>query len=91
MTVFDGLVLGIIIALSLTAALFFFKFWYTTRDKLFLAFAVAFGLEALSRVLSAFFSTPQEGSPQIYVIRLLGYLFLIAAIVLKNRKPRDRL
>jgi uncharacterized membrane protein HdeD (DUF308 family) len=84
----EGLLVGFIFALALSAALFFFKFWHATRDQLFLAFALAFALEGLSRLISLFVVKPNEGAPEIYLLRLIGYILIIAAIVRKNRRPR---
>jgi len=59
--------LGAIAALSLVAALFFLRFWHRTRDRLFLAFALSFGVEgvnriALARLQSILFACPRRSS-----------------------------
>src|SRR5512145_3334008 len=46
----QGFLLGIIVTASLTAAVFFLKFWHQTRDPLFASFAAAFAIEGLNRV-----------------------------------------
>ena len=46
----ENFLLGIIVSASLTAALFFLKFWRSTRDVLFLSFALAFAVEGLKRI-----------------------------------------
>ena len=73
------------LATSLTAGIFFLKFWRRTRDSLFLAFAAAFIIEGLNRVAFLFVERPNEGRPEIYVVRLLAFLLILAAIVWKNR------
>ena len=76
--------LGIIAMASLTAGVFFLKFWRVTRDVLFLAFGVFFWIEAGSRVALLFFEHPSEGSPWIYLLRLFALLLILAAILKKN-------
>ena len=68
----------------LVAALFFLRFWTRSRDTLFLAFAGAFALLAVNQALVVLSGTPREEQGWIYLIRLLGYLLIIAAIVRKN-------
>ncbi len=68
------------------AGLFFLSFWRRTRDTLFVAFAVSFGLLALNQALTTFVRTPEETQSQIYLIRLLAFLIIIGAIVLKNMR-----
>jgi len=86
----DGLLTGYILAASLVASLYFLKFWRVTRDRLFLAFAVAFAIEGLSRLLSLFLVKPTEGSPIIYSTRLVAYVAIVIAIIAKNRKRAAR-
>jgi hypothetical protein len=83
----EGFLLGVIVTTSLTAGVFFLKFWRRTRDVLFLAFAVAFIIEGLNRVGFLFVPEPNEGSPAIYIVRLFAFLTIVAAIVRKNRGP----
>lgn len=82
----EGFLLGIIVAASLTAGLFFLRFWRRTRDPLFLAFALAFTIEGINRIGFLFVTRPNEGSPAIYVVRLLAFLLILAAILHKNRR-----
>jgi uncharacterized membrane protein HdeD (DUF308 family) len=81
----DGFLLGIIVATTLAAATFFLKFWRRTGDSLFLAFGVAFLIEAINRSCVLFIDEPSQGSPWIYLIRLASYLVILAGIVHKNR------
>jgi uncharacterized membrane protein HdeD (DUF308 family) len=81
----EGFLLGIIVTASLTAAMFFMKFWRTSRDPLFLAFALAFLIEGVNRIAFLVIERPNEGSPAIYVVRLLAFLLILAAILRKNR------
>jgi hypothetical protein len=81
----EGFLLGVIVAASLTTALFFLKFWRQTRDVLFLAFAAAFLIEAANRT-GRLFADPTDATPWVYVVRLLAFLLLLGAIVYKNRR-----
>ena len=77
--------LGVIVTASLTAGAFFLKFWRQTGDSLFLAFATAFIIEGLNRIGFLFVAHPNEGHPAIYLVRLLAFLLILAAIIRKNR------
>lgn len=80
--------LGVIAMSELTAALFFLRFWRQTRDRLFLAFSLAFCIEGLNRCTILFLAKPNEGSPYIYLVRLLAFLLILGAIVNKNYETR---
>ena len=80
----NSFLLGIVVATSFTAGVFFLKFWRDTRDSLFLAFSVAFLIEGVNRTVLLFSAHPNEASPLIYVVRLIAFLLILAAIVKKN-------
>jgi uncharacterized membrane protein HdeD (DUF308 family) len=80
----EGFLLGVIATSSLTAGVFFLKFWRRTRDSLFLAFAVAFLIEGVNRTAVLFVANPNEGSPAIYIVRLFAFLLILAAILKEN-------
>ena len=72
------------------AALFFLRFWKETGDRLFALFAVAFAVLGVNRVLLTYFAEPHEARTWLYLVRLLAYLLMLAAIVDKNRgRPRS--
>jgi hypothetical protein len=77
---------GAICMACFAIALFFFRFWRRTSDRLFLAFSGAFGLLMAERILLVSIDTSHEFAPYIYVVRLLAFAVIIAAIVDKNRK-----
>lgn len=81
----EGFLLGVVVTASITAAGFFLKFWRRTEDPLFLAFGAAFMIEGLNRVAFLFLAHPNEGSPVIYLVRMLSYLLILSAITWKNR------
>jgi hypothetical protein len=78
-------ILGAIAMASLVACLFFIRFWRETKDRFFLLFAVAFGVDALTRTLLAICDVAQEDEPFFYLGRLLTFLLIILAIIDKNR------
>lgn len=82
----EGFLLGVIVTASLTAGGFFWRFYRQTRDKLFLAFAAAFAIEGINRMAFLMVDQPSEGSPIIYMVRLVAFLLLLGAIVAKNRQ-----
>jgi hypothetical protein len=58
--------------------------WKRTHDGLFLAFSIAFFVEAGNRIAVIFLKNPSEGSPSIYLIRLGAFLIILGAILRKN-------
>lgn len=85
----SGFLLGVIATSSFTAGIFFLKFWKHTRDSLFLAFGLAFIIEGLNRTAVLTVANPNEGSPWIYLVRLLAFLLILAAILKKNYGGRQ--
>ncbi|MEO8297244.1 MAG: DUF5985 family protein [Burkholderiales bacterium] len=83
------LLLGAIAAFTLVAALFFLRYWLSSRDRLFLYFAAAFALEALNRVHMGITETWNEDDlPLHYMIRLASYLLILFGIWQHNRPRR---
>lgn len=70
------------------AGLFFLRFWRKTHDRLFLTFAGAFWLLGVTRVMTALSGHTDERYRYIYVVRLLAYILILAAIIDKNRSTR---
>jgi hypothetical protein len=82
----DGFVSGLIAMGYLACALFFLKFWTRTRDRLFLAFSIAFALFAVELVLIVLAGVPREERSWFYLLRLAGFLIIIGGIAGKNRR-----
>ena len=80
----EGFLLGVVATCSLTAGIFFLKFWRRGRDPFFLAFAAAFLIEGLNRAAVLLLSKPSEGNFWIYLVRLFSYLLILWAILHKN-------
>lgn len=81
----EQLLAGSVAAGSLIVGLFFFRFWRQTRDSFFAYFAGAFWLEAASRVALGLAPHADESEPIFYLVRLVAYGLIIAAIWKKNR------
>lgn len=84
MTALQGFLVGVIATCSLTAGLFFLKFWRRTRDSLFLAFGAAFLIEGFNRVGLLVLDHPNEGSWTECFVRILASLLILGAILRKN-------
>lgn len=68
----------------LTAAGFFLRFWRLTRDRLFLAFATAFFLLAFNQALAQWLGAADERVGYTYLLRVIGFVLILAAIIDKN-------
>lgn len=83
----NELLAGGIATASLLAGLFFFRFWRSTRDRFFLFFALSFAIEGVNRFVLYSVAGLDDNSPIYYLIRLVAYGLILAAIIDKNRKP----
>ena len=70
------------------AAIFFLKFYKTTKDRLFGFFAAAFGILSCQRVALALTTKTVEDTVLIYVIRLIAFLIILFAIIDKNMQAK---
>ena len=68
----------------LVSAGFFMRFWHKTADRLFLAFALAFLLLALNQALAQWLGAADERLGYTYLLRILGFVLILAAIIDKN-------
>jgi zinc transporter ZupT len=73
---------------SFAIALYFLRFWRTSRDRFFLYFALSFGIEGVHRVYAALSFENSEDSPLHYLVRLLAYGLILVAILEKNLPTR---
>ena len=80
-------------SVCIVAGVMFFKFWFRTRDGLFLSFAIAFWILAVDWVVLAmlrfFVANPSEHNALVYSVRLLAFVIILVGIVAKNRSSRD--
>jgi hypothetical protein len=82
----NAFVSGLIVAGYLLASVFFLRFWTRTRDWLFLTFCAAFALFAAEQVFLVFTRETREEQTWFYLCRLFGFVLILAAIGLKNRR-----
>lgn len=75
---------GLISMGFLVAAAFFLRFWRESRDRLFAFFSAAFFLMALNRRFTGLVENETSSDMTPYLIRLLAYLIILAAIIDKN-------
>lgn len=75
---------GVLIAGLSVTALFFARFWFETRDRLFALFCAAFALLAVQRIVTV--AVPS--STTAYALRFIAFSLIIIAIADKNRTTR---
>ena len=72
----------------LIAATFFARFWRRTGERLFVAFGVAFVLLALNQALAWSLGDADERVGYTYLLRILAFVLILAAIIDKNVSRR---
>ena len=77
---------GVLVAEYATIALFFLRFWKSSRDRLFAMFAVAFAILAVQRLAIALTHELLEQQAPLYLLRLAAFVVIVVAIVDKNRR-----
>ena len=85
MTVMPYLVSGALVMGYSIAAMFFFRYWSQTRDRLFVFFGAAFICLAVQRLILSLLADP-DAAIAVYGIRLAAFLLILIAIVDKNRR-----
>ena len=80
---------GMVTAGLVVAGVYFARFWSRSRDMLFLAFAGAFWLLALSEALVTLAREPSGDLSWYYLLRVPAFLLIAAAIVYKNAAGDD--
>ncbi|MCI0745937.1 MAG: DUF5985 family protein [Verrucomicrobia subdivision 3 bacterium] len=76
---------GALMLAYLAIGLFFLRFWRKTHDQFFAVFAAAFWVLALERIILLVQHPGNEFRPYIYLVRLIAFLLIIGAIIVKNR------
>lgn len=77
---------GFLIAEYATIAVFFLRFWRSSRDRLFAMFSSAFFVLAVQRLAIALTQEPLEHLAPLYLMRLAAFIVIIVAIIDKNRR-----
>lgn len=68
--------------------MFFDRYWRASADRLFLWFAVAFGMLSANWATVALTTPATETRHWAYVLRLVGFLLILGGIADKNRRER---
>jgi hypothetical protein len=78
---------GALVMASLTIALFFLRFWLTTKERLFALFSLAFCFLAANW---AFASLGGPLAPHAHFFRFLAFIVIALAVLDKNRRRDER-
>jgi amino acid transporter len=86
-TMLEQFLSGATMMAYLTVAVFFFRFWRDTRDRLFAMFALAFAILGVNRLNFLITSGPEtsETHTYLYLLRLVAFVIILIAIIDKNR------
>lgn len=90
MTLLLPFLVGAVTLSYLLAALFFLRFWTRTRDRLLLSFGIAFLLLAANQAAAFSLGQDDERTGWTYILRVLGFLLILGAIVAENVGSRRR-
>ncbi|HET9449400.1 MAG TPA: DUF5985 family protein [Aggregicoccus sp.] len=77
---------GIVMMGYWTVALFFLRYWRSSRDRLFGFFALAFTVMGANSAAIALLRVDDERSYYLYVGRLASFLIILYGIWDKNRE-----
>jgi len=86
--VINHFLLGALAALATVAALLFLRYWYVSRDRLFLFFSLAFVVFAIDWTELAFDEPALETRHFRFFIRLVGFVLIVMGIIDKNRRRK---
>lgn len=81
---------GMLVVLSLAISAFQWRFWRTTKDRLFLFFGAAFLLFAATRCGLFIISDDSETRTYFYLVRFVAFSAIVAAVIDKNARARRR-
>jgi uncharacterized membrane protein HdeD (DUF308 family) len=81
----NDLLSGGFVMAAVAIGVFFLRFWRKSGDRLFLMFAIAFWMLGANRLGLSLTSHEEEGRTWFYVLRLIAFLIILAAIIDKNR------
>lgn len=84
------LLLGAVAMGCVVVGFFFLRFWQKTKDRFFVLFALAFWVEGINRIILGLTGGLEEDIAAVYLVRLLAYVLILAAIIDKNLTTRPR-
>ena len=73
----------------LIAALFFLRYWKSTKDRFFLYFAVSFFIQGINRLMFLHGGNVTDESSIAYFFRFIAYALILVAVLEKNWRGRD--
>jgi hypothetical protein len=76
---------GALASTAAVAGLFFFRFWRTSAERLFLAFALAFWMLSLQWTGVGLLGVEDESRHFLYLLRLAAFVLILFAVWDKNR------
>ena len=77
---------GFSVAGAFAAGLLFLRFWWESRDRLFVYFAIGFWMIGASWAALGIFSPTAEARPYVYGLRLAAFTLILSGILEKNRR-----
>jgi hypothetical protein len=80
---------GVAASAAFVAGIIFLKSWRQTADRLFLWFAFAFWMFAANWGAVSVLHPADEARHWFYVLRLIGFVMILAAVIDKNRAGDD--
>lgn len=86
----NQLMTGAIAMAFAVAALFFFRFWRNSRDRLFALFALSFLVLAVNRVAIGVANDRGDHGDYFYWVRAIAFGIILVAILDKNRSGTSR-
>lgn len=84
----NQLLSGAMVLAYALVGVFFLRYWKTTRDQLFMMFAIAFWMLAAQRLALALTTEVVEDVLFLYIVRLLAFILILVAIINKNRQTK---
>lgn len=66
------------------AGVFFLRFWWRTRERLFAAFAIAFWLMSLNQAVAGLSRHEHAENSAAYLLRLAAFTLIMLAVLSKN-------
>ena len=74
----------------LAVAIVFLRHWRRSLDRLFIAFAAAFGILALDYAVLAVTTVGAEWRPYVFGVRLVAFGLILFGVIDKNRQAAGR-
>lgn len=71
---------------AFVCAMFFFRFWKKSNERIFFIFGLAFLTLGFERLVLASYDSARENQPFVYLIRLSAFVMILWGIWDKNRK-----